>query len=147
MALHLLDEYFALGEHFDWAQAFVAAAHAHLSLGKTDEAIQSLQKALERERQYPHVKTAAWSEFALLVADQELESHFEDALQVLNEHQSGFTFPVEVFKWNAASALIKARQGHRQTAKEHAIAALDAAKKELLRFQVPPASRISGEEI
>jgi tetratricopeptide (TPR) repeat protein len=96
--LSLLDKYFALGVHFDWAQAFVDAATAHLSLGQTDEAIRSLRSALEREHQFPNVITTAWSEFALLVATQNLEPHFGEALKVLAEHGTRFAFPVEEFQ-------------------------------------------------
>src|SRR5579863_1428944 len=126
-ALSLLDQYFALGENWDWAEAFVVAATAHLSLGETNQAIRSLRNALEKERQPPSVQTTAWSMFALLVAERRMESHFEEALQVLTEHGTRFAFPVEEFQWHAAYALILAAQGDRSAAREHATKALHAS--------------------
>jgi tetratricopeptide (TPR) repeat protein len=145
VTLALLDKYFALGEHFDLAQGFLDAATAHLSLGQTDEAIHSLRKALERERQYPNLKTAAWSKFVLVIAAQKLESHFEEALQVLTEHESDFAFPVDVFQWHAASALIRGAQGNRQAAREHAIKALDASRTTHSGFRFHPQAGLVGD--
>jgi len=69
-ALGLLDRYFALGEHFDKAQAYLDQANAYLSLGETQSAIQSLQKSLGCQREFPNVKTGAWSRYALLVTTE-----------------------------------------------------------------------------
>src|SRR5262245_59571611 len=87
VALDLLERYFALGENFDFAQAFLNQAEAFLSLGRTQDAISSLRKALAREREFRQVKTSAWSEFALLVATRRIESCFEEVLQILAENQ------------------------------------------------------------
>jgi hypothetical protein len=71
---------------------------------------------------------AAWSQFAILVATQDLKEHFQVALNILTENQMSVMFPVDRFEWHAASALIKAAVGDRKAAKEHAIEALAAAK-------------------
>jgi tetratricopeptide (TPR) repeat protein len=143
-ALALLEKYFALGEDFDFAQAFVGQATAYLALGKFDDAMRSLEKALDRECAFPNLKTAAWSEFAMLVATLNLKSQFPKALHVLSENQSGLLFPVEKFKWHTASALIMAAVGDRKNAKEHAMKALDAAKANHSGFRYHPTVGLVG---
>jgi tetratricopeptide (TPR) repeat protein len=98
VALDILRRYFEIGEHFDVAQAFVDQASAYLALGDRQQAINSLQLALKREREYPKVKTQAWSEFALLVATTQEQSLYEYALDVVADNApSSTSFPVDVF--------------------------------------------------
>jgi hypothetical protein len=47
-ALSLLDRYFALGDDSAKAQAFADQAKAHLALGAQEEALRSLENALQR---------------------------------------------------------------------------------------------------
>jgi len=127
-ALALLDRYFALGNHFDMASAFLHQAEAQLALGEQEEAIRSLEKVLQRERDFPNVKTQAWSRFVLLVAEEKLDHLYDKALQVLKERAvSSLMFPVEAFLWNAAFALIAEAQGQRKHAVETATKALEFA--------------------
>jgi len=143
-ALALIERYFALGENFDFAQAYLDQATAYLALGQIEDAIRSLEKALDREHQFPGFKTAAWSEFAMLVATRNLTSHFPAAIQVLSENQARFTFPVEKFLWHAAHALIAAAQGDRMTAKEDALTALGAAAANHSGFRYHPKCGLVG---
>jgi len=127
-ALALLDRYFALGKHFDMASAFLSQAEAHLRLGEQEDALRSLERALQRERDFPNVKTQAWSRFVLLVAERKLEALYDIALQVLQENPlSSRSFPVDGFLWNAAFALIADATGQRKHAAETAAKALEFA--------------------
>jgi tetratricopeptide (TPR) repeat protein len=147
VALDLIDQYLELGEHFDWAQAFLDQAEAHLSLGETEDAIRSLQRALQREREFPNVRTQAWSRYALLVAVGRLRHLYEDALKVLLEHKPGpSAFPVDEFYWNAAHALISQDQGQTQIAKQHAAKALEFAELRHSGFRYHPQVGLVGQQ-
>jgi hypothetical protein len=97
-------------------------------LGAHEEALRSLENSLQREREFPNVKTQAWSRYALLVAQKRLDHLYECAMRVLQENPlSSLSFPVDGFLWNAAFALIADAQGQRKHAAETAAKALEFA--------------------
>jgi len=146
-ALALLDKYFALGDHFDKAQAFLDQAEAHLALGEQEQALQSLRDALQREREFPNLRTQAWSRYALLVAVKRLEHLYESALQVLRENPvQPHWFPVDSFRWNAAFALIADAQGLRDYAEESANQALKFANLSHSGFRHHPDVGLVGSD-
>ena len=146
-ALALLDKYFALGDHFDKAQAFLDQAEAHLALGEQEEALQSLQDALQREREFPNLRTQAWSRYALLVAEKRLEHLYDSALQVLRENPlQSHWFPVDSFRWNAAFALIADAQGLRDHAAQSATKALKFANQTHSGFSHHPDVGLVGSD-
>jgi tetratricopeptide (TPR) repeat protein len=129
VALGLLERYFALGEHFDFAQAHVDRAHAFLSLDQIDAAILAYEAALDREEGYPNCQTQAYLELPFLVATKRLSSHYSTATALLESHKGRPTFPLERFHWNCAVALIRSEQGDRRGAQEAARNALAAASE------------------
>ena len=125
-SLALLDRYFALGPHWDMASAFLNQAEAYLALREQEKALSSLERALQRERDFPNLKTQAWSRYALLIAENKLEPLYDKALHVLKENPvSSLSFPVDGFLWNAAFALIADSTGQRKQAMETAVRALE----------------------
>jgi len=144
-ALALLDRYFALGDHFEMAQAFLDRAEAQLTLGSQDEALISLASAIEREREFPNFGTQAWTRFTLLVAERKLDQLYDKALQVLEERRLKCVFSVEAFRWHAAFALIADAQGLRDYAANSAAKALEFADVTDSGFQYHPGVGLVGE--
>jgi tetratricopeptide (TPR) repeat protein len=145
VALRLLDEYFSQANQFDRAQAFVDSASAYLTLGEADKAIAAYESALAHEEQQPFVKTQAYLDLPFLIATQGLVARYEQALALLESDKSRLTFPVDVFRWNAAYALIASQVSLPVVASEHAKLALDAASSDHSGFRYHPAVGLVGD--
>jgi tetratricopeptide (TPR) repeat protein len=127
VALRLLQEYFALGEHFDMAQAHVDRANALKALGDHQGALTSLEAALEREQADPNLRTQAYLDFAFLIADARLEWLYARGIEVLDANKSRPIFPVESYRANGARALLLQALGRGEEARTAACAAVAAA--------------------
>jgi tetratricopeptide (TPR) repeat protein len=144
VALRLLDEYFALGDHFDQAQAHADRASAYLALGDIDHAFAALEAALAREEEYPRFLTYAYLDLPFLIAIHRVEPRYKQALDLLERHKARLTFPVDHFRWHAARALIFSAQAHTASAREHARLALAAAAKDRSGFRYHPSVGLVG---
>lgn len=127
IALDLLERYFALGEHFDMAQAYVDRATAYLSLGNIDSAIASYEMAVERERVFPNVRTSASLDLPYLIAMNGLSDRYDQAFSMLSSPTDGLMFPVERFKYHAARAMILCSSDSAAAATEARLALESAA--------------------
>ena len=130
VALQLLDRYFELGDDFDHAQAYVDQATAYRSLGQLENAVESYEQALHREAKFPNLQTEAYLELPFLIATTPIPERFDQAQSLLDQFPARLMFPVDVFRWNAAYALILAARSQESEASAYAQAALDAAGKE-----------------
>ena len=139
VALALLDRYFALGDHFDMAAAFVDQSTAHLARRDTDAALHSLQRALARERERPNLQTQARCAYADLVVSEPRPDLFDDVLAVLDEKQGDITFPVDKFVWHAVRAIIYDVRGV-PAARQAAVSALRLAEVTSSGFDRHPTS-------
>ena len=129
IALGLLDQFFALGEHFDIAQAHVDRARALRALNQVEGALASYESALQREQQHPNLKTQAYLDFACLVADARLERMYARGVEVLDAHHTRPMFPVDRYRASGARALLLHALGHEEEARAAAVIAVAAANE------------------
>lgn len=127
IALRLLDQYFALNEDFDRAQAYVDRATAFLALGDTEAAVSAYEGALAREIEFPNVRTRAWLDLPFLIAREKLSIHYDRALALLEIHKKEVMFPIDHFLWHCVRALIFSERGEHSASREAARSALAAS--------------------
>jgi tetratricopeptide (TPR) repeat protein len=145
IALRLLDQYFALGDNFDAAQAHVDRATAFLSLGQVEDALASYEAALTVEAKRPNYQTQASLDLPFVIACQGIVARYEQALHLLDRHQSRLSFPVEYFRWHTSRALISGAVGVTAEAKAQARLALAAAEKDHSGFRYHPSVGLVGD--
>lgn len=146
VALELLDQYFALPDDFDHAQAHVDRASALLALDRVEEAVESYEAALAREAEFPNLKTQAYLDLPYLIATHGIKSRNDRAAALLEEHKERLTFPVDHFRWHAAQALISAAGRDTSKAKVHAKLALEAAARDHSGFRYHPTIGLVGNK-
>ncbi|NJA07458.1 hypothetical protein HC024_17240 [Methylococcaceae bacterium WWC4] len=146
ITLQLLEQYFALGVHFDYAQAWLDKARAHLSLDQLNQAIQAYQSALAREVEYPQLQTRAYLEFPYLVATHGLKEYYQEYIALLEKTKTRLMFPVDYFIWNATCAILLQNEGNISEARQYAKVALEAAAQEKSGFRYHPTVGLVGDK-
>jgi len=138
VCLKLLERYFTLEDNFDHAQAYVDMAVALLTLERLDAAIAAYEAALARESVFPKLQTQAYLDLPFVVATCALRDKYDRALHLLDLYKSRLIFPVDRFRWHVANALIAADSNEAETAREHAMFALEAAACDHSGFRYHP---------
>jgi tetratricopeptide (TPR) repeat protein len=129
----LLDRYFQMPDQFDAAQAHVDRAKAYVAQNFLSEAIAALERALSREAEFPQSRTQAFIDLPFLVARRGVRERYARARQLLEQHRDRVMFPVDIFKWNTACALIARDLG--EPARDFAQAAPQAAQTKQSGFR------------
>ena len=144
VALKLLEHYFALGDKFDYAQAYVDQATAYLAMGELEKAIDAYEAALTREAEFPNLQTQANMDLPFLIALHEIEKLYDRALQLLDIAESKLMFPLDHFRWHASKALIKRARGRNVDAMLSACEAVVWAEKSHSGFPFHPTVGLVG---
>jgi tetratricopeptide (TPR) repeat protein len=148
VALELLERYFALGDHFDHAQARVDQAAAYVALGDHQRAVEAYELALVREREYPNLRTQAAIDLPFLIATRRMREHYDTAMRLVRQSSKDVVvlFPVDVFKQQASIALISADLGDQEAACDHAARAIEAANLGNSGFRYHPTVGLVGSK-
>ena len=128
VSIQLTDHYFETRtDCFNDARVFLARAEAHRKLKNVRNAIEAYKAATGKESESRQFPTGSALELVYFIAAEGLDDHYDLAISLFEADTSESIFPVAVFKWNAAMALISHRQGRERKARQYAHGALEAA--------------------
>lgn len=144
VALRLLNDYFATKDLFSLAQAYVDQATAFLALGDVESAFNAFELALVQEAKTMNCFTTASVEYPFQIAVLGQLARYERAMEILGRNPNQLLFPMDFFKWHAAQALILASAEKQAEAREHALAALEAAAAEASGLRYHPNIGVPG---
>jgi len=138
VALRLLDQYFASGGDLQEAEAHFYRARAHIVLRDMDAAVLAFEATLAREDAVPNFLTWAFHELPVLIATERMSARYDRAVEVLMQRKDRLTFPVQLYQWHGALALILHEQGRASEARHEAHKALEAAEMTDSGFRYHP---------
>ena len=125
----MLDQYFALGDHFDQPSAFCVKAAAHLALGDTPAALAAYEAAVAREARGNCVYTQAGLLYARLIVSDKSEHLYLKAVEALGASRNRLLIPADNYQALGADAVILKHCGMDIEARESAELALEFACK------------------
>ncbi|MDH3527053.1 MAG: hypothetical protein OEN49_04980 [Gammaproteobacteria bacterium] len=112
-SLRLVNFYFETRKKkFDDMRALLARAEALLELAEIDEAMVAYRAVLAREEAFPNHQSDTYVNYPYIVATHGIESEYDNALKILDQHAHRLAFPLDRFKWHAAKALIEKDAKH-----------------------------------
>jgi len=112
---------------FNDSRVLAAQGNAYRALGNTRDALASYQAALDRQREFPNLVAVSGTAVAYYIATEKLSDQYELALSLLENESEGSIWPVTVFSWNAAMALLLSAKGNTDVARRYSLGALEAA--------------------
>src|SRR5262249_18363839 len=148
-AIELPDRLFAeFPDSIDIAQAHAQKAESLAKIGQTETAIDEYRAALQRERDFPNVRTNAWLDFGWFVLEKELSVLYDEVARVLEEfrEEGGLKFPAIEYRYAAIQALLAEARGEKSRAREFARQALAEAAKEHSGLRYHPTAGLVGSE-
>jgi tetratricopeptide (TPR) repeat protein len=148
-AIELLDRLLAeFPESIDVAQAHAQKAESLAKLGRADDAINEYRAALQREPEYPNVRTNAWLDFGWFVLEQQLTALYEEVGRVMDEFREvgGLKFPAIEYRYAAIQSLLADARGEKGRAREFANQALAEAAKDHSGLRCHPTIGLVGTE-
>lgn len=145
VALRLVDEFMALlatGKD-DLGHIFLVHVHntraeAFATLGQLDAAFSAYEDAIDREREFPNVRSWAYIEYSKLVACETRLDLAPKALAILEERRDWAAFPRNRYDAFGSEALLLYSLGRKREARESALLALEAAAAEHSGFRKHP---------
>ena len=129
VAIELLQRCVMTGDERFVAHAHAEMAHAHLRLGRVQEAVESLAAAVSAQDLHPLYRTSAPADLVTLVALHGLVEWYDDAL-ALADRITERPFAVHVVQLEGARAVILHERGEVEGARSAAHRALAAARED-----------------
>jgi tetratricopeptide (TPR) repeat protein len=146
-AIELVDTYFETRkDDFDDVRALLAKAEAYRALGELPEAIQAYKDTMAREAEFPSHRTRTYLDLPYLIASEGIRGEYEFALKLLSKGLDDLAFPVDMFLWRAANALIADDLGQTDLAIDHAKRAIEIAEVKKSGFRYHQNVGLVGKE-
>jgi tetratricopeptide (TPR) repeat protein len=144
-ALGLLDQ--VLGEYpakTELASVYLQRGECLMVLGKGEEAIESLRKSLEFQRDFPFARNEAHLVFGELVVRLGRRDLYSEVLATLGDFGDLDDLPIQQYRKSVVRASILDELGRREEAREAAAAALQASGQTKSPFRNHPRIGLVG---
>jgi len=125
-------------------QAHLQAARCHEQLADLDHAVEHFRLAHRAHSGYPNSDAGTALEFSWFIVEHRLADLYAEALEVLQA--AHVAFPVQSFKAAAVRAFVAESRDDPQSARMHALEALEAAGLKKSPFRYHRSLGLVGEE-